>query len=278
MGPVAENIKKVFSVAQIDTSVTASGESFIPRLIAHLNALIEGTPLVKQALDIIKRQWADLDALAEDAKLSELVTKFFGVLDLSKTFEDMQVIKPLKEGERRTALSNVIANFITQLKAGAPMLRDGLAEVEAMFGGALDKSVLIAEKIGTIFKAIADAIKAGIEATTQEDWSLAKLLSVVAELEIAAGAIGGLQLPSLNTGVGGGAGLIGGTSTTDTATTGSSDIAAVVRDAIMEGIRGSELAITLQLDQDAQARKEFSARLGKLERASTTMVTNWEIG
>ncbi|HUW11707.1 MAG TPA: hypothetical protein VM537_18395, partial [Anaerolineae bacterium] len=186
LAPVAENIQKVFAVTQIGTDVAAVDRgTFVTRVVSHLSAMIEATPLVKTALETIKGQWISLEAMAEDAGLSETIQKFFSILDLSKTFEELQVVKPIQQGERRTALSNVIANFILQLKAAAPMLKTGLAEVEALFEGTMDQSIAIAEKIAKVFEAIASAIKAGVEATTQKDWNLGALLNIIGQLSTA---------------------------------------------------------------------------------------------
>ena len=290
LGPVAKNIQEVFAVTQIGTDVAAVDRgTFVSRVISHLSAMIEATPLVKTALETIKSQWSSLEAMAADAGLSDTIKKFFSILDLSKTFEELQVIKPIQRGERRTALSNVIANFITQLKAGAPMLRTGLAEVEALFDGTLDSSIAIAEKIASVFEAIAKAIKAGIEATTQEGWDLSALLNIIAQLGTAMQAVGNIQmpsmalptLPSLGEGVMaqpslGGMPGTAGEAHLESMGAGGAGIAESVRSAIVEGLQGSELAVTLTLEQDREERRRFSLRLGRIERMMATMVTQME--
>ncbi|HUW11937.1 MAG TPA: hypothetical protein VM537_19580, partial [Anaerolineae bacterium] len=57
---------------------------------------------------------------------------------------------------------------------------------------------------------------------------------------------------------------------------GGAGIADSVRSAIVEGLQGSELAVTLTIEQDREERRRFSMRLGRIERMMATMVTQME--
>jgi len=272
LGPVADNIKQVFAITEVGTDVEyVDADTFIGRIVSHLNAMIAGVPLIKSAIETIKGLWDNVTAMAEDAGLSETITKFFGILDLAKTFEELQVVKKVGKDERRTALSNVISNFVEQMVTAAPLLKDGLAKVEALFDGALESSTAIAEKLAKVFGALSKAVKSGIEMTTTEGWNLDAVLQLIDDLALAATAVNGIQLPSL--GAGGGSPLVGLDSTG-----GADGMRDAVKQGIAEGLRDSVISIELTLRQEQSERKKFSARLGRLERIMATMVTRWEAG
>jgi hypothetical protein len=265
LGTVAENIAKVFGVTSISTDVAATGPTFLVRLMAHLGALEEGAPLLKAALGRIKSLWASAEAMAEDAGLSETLKRFYSILDLSKTFEELQVIKPLGEGERRTALSNVIANFLLQLETAAPMLKDGLARVEKLFDGALDTSITIADKIAKVFESLSSAIKAGIEMTTAEDWDLETLLTMIDELALASSAVGTIPAP-----------VLGPPNPAESKALAAEGGANGIHDAIVEGMKDSVLHIVLELEDDRRERRDLFMRLGQMETLVTQLVTKMD--
>jgi len=274
VAPLAEDIKKTFAITEIGTDVQAAGPTFIQRLTSHLAAIEAGAPLVKDALGRIKTVWASAEDMAADAGLSETIKKVFSILDLSKLFEELQVIKPLGEGERRTALSNVIANFITQLEAGAPLLKEGLARVEGLFDGALDSSIVIADKIERGFGHIAGAIKAGIEITTAENWDLARLLAMIDELALASAAVGNIPQPTFAPPM-----APGGGKTAAAERSGDVDsIREAVQKGITEGMSGSVLQIVLTLEEDQRERQDFAMRMGRIETMVATLVTRMEAG
>jgi len=270
---IADDLGKVLSVMQIGTGVTGVGPTFMAHLESHLSALEAAAPLVRAAIHRIAANWEDAKALAETADLGEKIRAVFGILDLSKLFESLQVIEPLKEGQRRTALSNVIRSFIIQLEAGAPMLRDGLKNVEEMFDGALDSSIVIAKKIAEVFGNLSAAIKAGIEMTTAEDWNLGHILRMIDEIAQASGAVVNIPEPTFGPPV--------GAATTKTMEQMDGALAVdptLIRDSIIEGIHGSRLQIDLSLVQDPRERAEFSMRLGHIEQMFAQFVTRWEAG
>jgi hypothetical protein len=289
LGPVAEDIKKVFSITEVGTGVNyVDSQTFISKLVSHLNALIAGTPLVKRAIETIKGQWTSLEAMAEDAGLSETIKKFFSILDLAKTLDELTIVKKLGTDERRTALSNVITNFIDQMKIAAPMLKDGLAEVEALFDGALESSTTIAEKLSAVFEALSKAIKAGIEMTTAKEWNLGAVLRLINELATAAAAVSAIQLPALAVGAATqtptmttvDAAAIGtGATSGDTGTKGGGDSLAGIREAVRQGIIDGLRDSVITLDVGTkQSRKQFPIRLGQAERLDVTLTTAWDAG
>ena len=270
---MAQNIQAVFGILQVGTEVKAvDPKTFILSLTSHLNAVVAGTPLVKEAIDKIKGMWDTLEQMAADAGISEQVSKFFSILNLAGLFEDITTQKALGKGERRLALTSVITAFIANLKAAAPLLKTGLGEVKDLFGGALQTSIEVAQKIEALFQSIANAIKAGVELSTSTDWNLATVLNRITELGTATAAAQSLTMPSLGT-----AGDVPGAGGLETGGAGGG-LAAAMKEAVIEGLRGSELDIVLRLEQDDAERKRFSARLGRIERMMATMVTKWEAG
>jgi hypothetical protein len=124
-----------------------------------------------------------------------------------------------------------------------------------------------------VFGNLSAAIKAGIEMTTVEDWSLGHILRMIDEIAQASGAVVNIPEPTFGPPLEGqaahGAAGADGVLAVDPA---------LIRDAIIEGIHGSRLQIDLSLVQDPSQRAEFTMRLGHLERMFTQFVTRWEAG
>lgn len=279
MVPVVEDITGVLSLLEVDLNIDLPDTNFGEQITLFLQDVSTGLDLMVPALERIQAQFTEIregqavdlldEATATAAKLQEL----FGILELKSLFESLQTIKPLQGGERRTALSNVITDFLTELENGAPLLKEGLARVDELFEGAMDYSIAIAGKIQAIMEAIGGAISSGIQITTQSgDWSLGTLLDMIDQLGQAAQAVGNIPMPCLSA-AGGGGGLPGSETT---GAPGGADQGDTIREAIIDGIRGSTLEIALRLIQDPRERQQFSMRLGRIEQMVATLVTQWE--
>ncbi|MBM3188977.1 MAG: hypothetical protein FJZ90_09690, partial [Chloroflexi bacterium] len=150
---IAEALGKAWAVVELRTDIGVTPAKFLERLVSHLDAIVDAVPLVRDALQRVRNAGTTLETLAAEAELSEKLKSFFSILDLNKVFQEVQVIKLLSAGERRTALSNVLTNLGIMLEAAAPILRAALEKFREQWGSleALAEDVDLSETVKKLF-------------------------------------------------------------------------------------------------------------------------------
>ncbi|MBM3187100.1 MAG: hypothetical protein FJZ90_00070 [Chloroflexi bacterium] len=265
------DLNKVFQEVQVIRSLSAGERrTALSNVLTNLGIMLEAAaPILRAALEKFREQWGSLEALAEDVDLSESVQKLFSILDVSKVMEEMRIAKPLAKGEKRLPFVEVLTNFIGQMKEAAPIIRDGLQEINEIFEEQAENMSAIADRVRDVFVSLASAVQAASEMTVSR-WNLNNVLRMIREIAIASRAVSEIPVPEFGapvTPVGSEAGMDGDRRGIDPD---------AIKAAIIEGIQGSAIAFDLSLVQDPSQRAEFSFRLGRLERMFAEFVTKWE--
>ena len=294
---IAQNVTKIFDVLDINLAVSSPGPGFLTRLTSFFTTLDLATPIIKEGIENIVANWEDAESFVEASGLSQTVKDFFDVLSLNDMINDLEIIKPLREGEMRTAFSNVVSGMFEDLIVNAPLIRDKLAEIDEIFGGSMDYSIDIANKIEKIFTSIGGAISSGMEIMNESDedtlWNINVLLNRVADLALAMQAIGNLswgtpdmgEMPDLTppegtlnvTGentrlmVAVRDGMIEALQSEAAGIMNARVMSETIAVAIMAGIRGSEIRLLLDVRQAEEERRLYSARLGRIEQFMQTI-------
>lgn len=195
LGPLSDLVQQVFGLLQINLEFKVGGASFLPRLKTFIADLKAGAPILQKGIQDIAGMWDSVEALAADVDLSSKIQEVFGILNLASTIEGLVRRQTLGEDEYYTALSNVVMQLIEDLKSAAPLLKEGLKEVAALFGDALQSTIDISASIGEMFSNLGNAVSS-IASMTEADWSLADLLNVLNDLQAASNAAASLTVTS----------------------------------------------------------------------------------
>ncbi len=193
---VAQNLAKFFDLMPDFSVVTPFPGDFKTAFRAFVaNIDIAATELMRELERV--RTGPLGDVLEELAKTADQLGSVLGLLSLASMFEDLQRVRKLKKGERRTALSNVVVVFIEQLKRASEQLKKALPEIEKIWDGMLDKAIVFAEKIAAFFTAIRDAIVAGGDIVRETDFDVDAIMRQINLLATLGTRVAAVQFPSL---------------------------------------------------------------------------------
>jgi len=272
--------------------VTLPSGAFLLRVQSFINNMVAAAPIMQKGIHDIVAAWESTEALAEDVKLVEKLQAIFDLLDFAKVIEELEVKKATAKGEYRTAFSNVVVKFFDDLVTNTPFIIQGLQTVDLLWKGAWTSALSIAKNIQDVFGAIGDAIGSAADIMEIEDWNIAKLLNKISDLQVAMLKISGLTWgtpnlvsPTLDM-------LINGPTSTPVPGTDSSTIIrdsivegmriaseerdaamlAAMREGIIQGIRGTELQVLLDVQQDPASRQRFTQELGEIKRITQRIV------
>ena len=262
----ADNLHKIAGLLGINLAVTLPRLDMRGAIAAFIEQIKLVGPLLRDGIDTLRAEFTAMrngveeDLLPEAAEASGLLQEVFGFLNLLNLFEKLQTQKKLQPGEYRTALSNVIANFITELKNSTPILQKGLAEVEEMWDELLDSYLGeggIIAKIKELFEGLGAAIQSAVSIGAAEI-STTDILRNLRALYSAISQINNLPPPSLpelpaptaqQTGQGTGGDML--------------TLADIIAQKIQEAIISGYGVLEVHLSPDLRA--EFSNRIQNLE-------------
>lgn len=266
----ADAVTKVLGILGVDlTKIIPPPINFAAMLTGFLAALALGVDAIVPMLRNMRDYWSG-PVLDDAAKTAEALGKVIGVLGLASVFAGLSDPKNAIKGN----FLAMVTRLLTAMSSATDLLVPGLQAIRDKWGEALDKVADIAEVMKRVFTGVNDAQKAAIEFTSGGNINLGAFAARIAALNAAsAAAVAGLA-PAAPTATPT-APVVPGTPGAAATPAGGLD-AAVIRDAIIEGIRGSELAIELSLVQDPNERARFSARLGRIENMFAEFVTKWE--
>ena len=265
---VTDAITKALGLLGIDLAkIVPPPINFRAMLVGFLGALDIGVEAIIPMLRDLRAKFGGT-VLDEAAETGAALEKTVGVLSLASVFAGLSKPENAIKGNFLTMVTRLLA----ALSSATDLLVPGLQAIQDKWGAALDKVADIAEIMKRVFSGVADAQKSAVEFTTGGSINLAAFAQRIAALNAAsAAAVAGLgagapapAAPVVPVTPGAGAAPAGGLD------------AAVIRDAIIEGVRGSQLEIELSLVQDPNERAQFSARLGRIERMFAEFVTKWE--
>ena len=266
----ADAVAKVLGILGVDlTKIIPPPVNFAAMLTGFLAALWVGVNAIVPMLRDLRDRLGG-EVLDDAAETAEALGKVIGVLGLASVFAGLSDPKNAIKANFLT----MVTRLLTALGSATDLLVPGLTAIQDKWGAALDKVADIAEIMKRVFTGVADAQKAAVEFTSGGNINLGAFAARIAALNAAsAAAVAGLA-PTAPAGPA--APVVPGAPGAAGATPAGGLDAAVIRDAIIEGIRGSELGIELSLVQDPNERARFSARLGRIEHRMAEFVTKWE--